>query len=88
MIVGGVFYDFWLVLIGFFVYLGASAEEQAAERERPGSARARPPTPHAPSTGVITMSQPILTSRGRRPICEARRMTFGPVVCGAPGSSS
>lgn len=50
MIVGGIFYDFWLVLIGFFVYLGASAEEQAAERERQGSVRARPPTPHAPST--------------------------------------
>lgn len=49
MIVGGIFYDFWLILIEFFVYLGASAEEQAAERERPCSARARPPTPHAPS---------------------------------------
>jgi len=51
MLVGGIFYDFWLVLIGFFVYLGASAEEQAAERERLGSAGARPTTPHPPSTG-------------------------------------
>jgi len=50
MIVGGIFYDFWLILIGFFVYLGASAEEQAVEKERQGSVRARPPTPHAPST--------------------------------------
>jgi Zn-dependent protease len=50
MIVGGIFYDFWLIFIGFFVYLGASAEEQAAERERQGSVRARPSTPHAPST--------------------------------------
>jgi hypothetical protein len=50
MIGGGVFYDFWLILIGFFVYLGANAEEQAAERERTGLARMRPPTPHAPST--------------------------------------
>ena len=48
MIVGGIFYDFWLVLIGFFVYLGATAEEQAAERERQSSLRARPPTPHTP----------------------------------------
>jgi Zn-dependent protease len=45
MIVGGVFYDFWLVLIGFFVYLGASAEEQAAERLRTSSARERTPPP-------------------------------------------
>jgi Zn-dependent protease len=50
MIVGGVFYDFWLVLIGFFVYLGASAEEQAAEKERPESARLKPPGTHTPST--------------------------------------
>jgi len=51
MIVGGVFYDFWLVFIGIFVYLGASAEEQAAERKRQGSARPGPPGPHSPSTG-------------------------------------
>jgi Zn-dependent protease len=50
MILGGVFYDFWLVLIGVFVYLGASAEEQAAEKERQESPKARPPTPHSPST--------------------------------------
>jgi len=50
MIVGGVFYDFWFVLIGIFVYLGASAEEQAAERQRDGSARAGPSEPHPPST--------------------------------------
>jgi Zn-dependent protease len=50
MIVGGVFYDFWLILIGLFVYLGANAEQQAAEKERPKSVRPNPPTPHAPST--------------------------------------
>jgi Zn-dependent protease len=50
MILGGVFYDVWLVLIGFFVYLGANAEEQAAERERAGPEKARPPMPHSPST--------------------------------------
>jgi len=48
MIVGGVFYDFWFVLIGFFVYLGASAEEQAAERQRHPSSRSGPPVPHPP----------------------------------------
>ena len=48
MIVGGVFYDFWLVLVGFFVYLGASAEEQGAERDQPGSANERTLPPHAP----------------------------------------
>jgi Zn-dependent protease len=50
LILGGVFYDFWLVLIGVFVYLGASAEEQAAAEERVGAPRERSPTPHAPST--------------------------------------
>ena len=30
MILVGFFYDFWLILIGIFVLLGASAEEQAA----------------------------------------------------------
>jgi Zn-dependent protease len=49
MILGGIFYDFWLVIIGFFVYLGASAEEQAAEKEGPGSMRMGPPTSHAHS---------------------------------------
>ena len=50
MIVGGFFYDLWLVLIGVFVYLGASAEEQAAENERARSPSARTQTPHPPST--------------------------------------
>ena len=45
MIVGGAFYDFWLILIGFFVYLGAGAEEQAAEKERFDSTNARPSSP-------------------------------------------
>ncbi len=49
MIVGGIFYDFWLVLIGFFVYLGAGAEEHAAENKRRESVRARPPTQHGPA---------------------------------------
>lgn len=50
MVIGGLFYDVWLVLIGAFVYLGARAEEQAAENERAGSAGAADPTPHPPST--------------------------------------
>jgi Zn-dependent protease len=36
MIVGGVFYDFWFVLIGLFVWLGATAEEQAARADDRG----------------------------------------------------
>lgn len=42
LIVAGVFYDFWLVLIGIFVLLGASREEaiaraeEAAKRQRTG----------------------------------------------------
>jgi Zn-dependent protease len=48
MIAGGFFYDFWFVLIGLFVYLGASAEEQAAERQRHPSTRPGPPVPHPP----------------------------------------
>jgi Zn-dependent protease len=56
MIVGGILYDFWFVLIGIFVYLGASAEEQAAEeqaakKQRHGSARPGTSAPHPPSTG-------------------------------------
>ena len=31
LIVGGVLYDFWLALIGVFVFLGSNAEEQAAQ---------------------------------------------------------
>jgi Zn-dependent protease len=48
MIVGGLFYDFWLVLIGIFVYLGATAEERAAEMQRHDSASARSSAPHPP----------------------------------------
>jgi len=51
MIVGGVFYDFWLVLIGLFVYMGAGAEEQAAEKEGHSKAGPSPSAPHPPSTG-------------------------------------
>ncbi len=50
MIIGGVFCDFWLVLIGLFVYLGASSEEQAVQREQADSTRAVPETPHAPGS--------------------------------------
>ncbi|HYA69099.1 MAG TPA: site-2 protease family protein [Acidimicrobiales bacterium] len=50
MIVGGLFYDFWLVLIGIFVYLGATAEEQAAMMERDTSAGRGRPGPHPPPT--------------------------------------
>ena len=41
MIVVGFFYDFWLVLIGLFVLMGARAEEEAA-RHRPDGARTPP----------------------------------------------
>lgn len=34
MLVAGLFYDFWLIFIGIFVLLGASAEEQEAARSR------------------------------------------------------
>ncbi len=51
MIVGGVFYDFWLVLIGLFVYVGAGAEEQAAERQGHSKGGPNPTAPHSPSTG-------------------------------------
>jgi Zn-dependent protease len=51
MIVGGIFYDFWLVLIGIFVYLGATAEEQAAQQPRLGSARPGTTGRRSPSTG-------------------------------------
>ncbi|MGD0312592.1 MAG: site-2 protease family protein [Acidimicrobiales bacterium] len=44
MIVVGFFYDFWLVLIGLFVLMGARAEEEAA-RHRPDGA-------HTPPAGV------------------------------------
>ncbi len=56
MIVGGVFYDLWLVLIGVFIYLGASAEEHAAQNERAGSPRARDRDPAPTFDGVITMA--------------------------------
>jgi len=49
MVIGGVFYDFWLVIIGIFVYLGAGAEEQAARTQAHGSARPRPTAPHGPA---------------------------------------
>jgi Zn-dependent protease len=46
MIVGGVFYDLWLVVIGFFVLLGATAEEQATEIPTRYRTRGKgPPTP-------------------------------------------
>lgn len=35
MMVVGFFYDFWLLLIGIFVYLGARAEEEAARHPTP-----------------------------------------------------
>jgi Zn-dependent protease len=50
MIMSGVLYDFWLVLIGLFVYLGASAEEQAVTRGRAGSMRAESAPLHAPTS--------------------------------------
>ena len=53
LVVAGVFYDFWLVLIGIFVLLGASGEvasaqaDELAKRQPPGwggwSARGAPP---------------------------------------------
>lgn len=47
MIVIGIFYDFWLVLIGIFVLLAAGAEDQGAGQS--GDHRDHPPTaPTAP----------------------------------------
>ena len=51
LIVAGITYDFWFVIIGIFVYMGASAEEQAARRPRGQSGAARPPPSHAPPPG-------------------------------------
>ncbi len=53
MIVGGALYDFWFVLIGVFVYLGAGAEEQAAEQAAQREQRHRSVTSHpsAPDAG-------------------------------------
>jgi len=51
MIVGGVFYDFWFVLIGLFVWLGATAEEQAARAadrgDRDGHGSPTASSPHS-----------------------------------------
>jgi len=52
LIVAGITYDFWFVLIGIFVYMGAVAEEQAAQRPRDGTAAPPPPVPHAPPPPV------------------------------------
>jgi len=49
MIAGGVFYDFWLVFIGVFVYLGAGSEERAVQRPGQGSAGPRPPSAQSSS---------------------------------------
>jgi Zn-dependent protease len=37
LVIAGFLYDFWLVLIGVFVWLGSSAEEQDARRHHPPS---------------------------------------------------
>jgi Zn-dependent protease len=44
MMVAGVFYDVWLLFIGVFVLLGASAEEAAAEQPPPHAGNR--PAPH------------------------------------------
>jgi len=46
MIAVGFLYNFWLILIGAFILLGAGAEEQEAV-QRQGPNRDRPPTAHA-----------------------------------------
>ena len=92
MIVGGVFYDLWLVLIGVFVYLGASAEEQAAENERARSAESEDPDPAPTFDGVITMAHAERLS-GRRgglaisPLT-ARRRAVGPQIRRASASTT
>jgi len=48
MVAVGFFYDFWLVLIGLFVYMGATAEEQAAQTHGHGPAEPSHPAPHPP----------------------------------------
>ena len=54
MILVGFFYDFWLILIGIFVLLGASAEEQAAtdaNHHRDGTHGSSPGGTHRVATG-------------------------------------
>jgi len=50
MMAVGLFYDFWFLLIGLFVLLGANAEEQAA-RHAPARAPGRPDTREPQSLG-------------------------------------
>ncbi|HVC14649.1 MAG TPA: site-2 protease family protein [Acidimicrobiales bacterium] len=42
LLVAGIFYDFWLVLIGIFVLLGASREEAMARAEERAARRGQP----------------------------------------------
>jgi Zn-dependent protease len=51
MMVVGFFYSFWLIVIGLFVFLGATAEEQAAQASTHRdheSRNAAPPTSRTP----------------------------------------
>ena len=50
MMVAGLFYDFWFVLIGLFVLMGSRAEEQAARHPNP-SARDQAGHPEPQSLG-------------------------------------
>lgn len=67
LIVAGVFYDFWLVLIGIFVLLGASREEAMARAEERskhqpswwwGTPPGYPPGPHQPGEPPYDPSHP------------------------------
>ncbi|HEY5251166.1 MAG TPA: site-2 protease family protein [Acidimicrobiales bacterium] len=49
MIVGGLLYDFWFALIGVFVWLGAVAEEQAAQTKTRDHADDHGPSTTSPS---------------------------------------
>ncbi len=60
LILVGFFYDFWLILIGLFVLLGARAEEEAARHPR----RHPPRPPVAPPAGS---SMPPSEGAGRQP---------------------
>ncbi len=82
MIVAGFLYDFWFVLIGIFVFLGAQAEEEAVA---PATARGLPgllPRPRGSGRGWPGRGSP---SRGGRR--GRRRAPASPPLPGRPGDS-
>ena len=56
MIVGGVFYDFWFVLIGFFVYLGSERRGAGGRRATTCVGESGPPRRTRPQPGDHDLS--------------------------------